>query len=92
MGLVDFVCDFLAGGSKPPPVTSQAQQIIAQRKAAAALENIRESIERGEGLRPSDIQHLTPTHLQNIKLMGDGYVRQIIEDMEREQRDRSNSR
>jgi len=85
MGLVDFVSGFLAGGGKPPP-TSQAQQLIAQRKARAALDNIRDSMERGEGLKREDVQNLTPAHLESLKLRGDDYMRQLIEGI---QRDRS---
>ena len=59
------------------------QQIKAQGKALAALENIRDSMERGERLRASDIQNLTPNHLQNIARNGDDYLREIIERMER---------
>jgi cell filamentation protein len=93
--LVDFVCDFLAGG-KPlfsPAQFDQIDQIRAQRKAEAALENIRESIERGENLKAEDIEHLNPAHLENIKSKGDAYLLELIERMERTQaRERDNVR
>ena len=47
-----FCSSLLSGGSKPPPDPAHVdpmQQIKAQRKALAALENIRDSMERGEG-------------------------------------------
>jgi hypothetical protein len=50
----------------------------------AAIESIAESMERGEGLKAEDIQHLTPTHLENIKAHGDDYVRELIERAERD--------
>ncbi len=80
--LVDFVCDFLSGSSQPPPdpkTISQREQIIAQRKALAAIENIRDSMERGEGLKAEDVRNLQPIHLENIKLRGDDYVRSLVE-------------
>ena len=84
--LVDFVTGLLGGGdSKPPPSRaqlSQMEEIREQRRALAAMENIRDSIERGDRLNPSDIQNLTPTHLENIRLRGDDYVRDMIERME----------
>ena len=85
-GLADFVCGLLAGGSQntPPTPPNQIDQIKAQRKAIAALENIHDSMERGEGLNASDIQNLTPTHLKNIQLKGDDYLRQLAESIERE--------
>ena len=84
--LVDFVAGLLGGASKPPPdpATLDAMaEIRAQRRALAALENLRESMERGERLSPSDVQNLTPTHLQNIYARGDDYLREIIESMEK---------
>ena len=84
--LTDFVSSLLSGGSKPQPAPAHVdpmQQIKAQGKALAALENIRDSMERGERLRASDIQNLTPNHLQNIARNGDDYLRGIIERMER---------
>ena len=76
--LGDFVLGFLGGGSSPAPAmpADQLQQIRAQRKALAALENIQDSMERGENLKPDDIKNLTPTHLENIRLRGDDYFRE----------------
>ncbi len=84
--LTDFVSMLLSGDSKPSPAPAHVdpmQQITAQRKALAALGSIRDSMERGERLRASDIQNLTPNHLQNIARNGDDYLREIIERMER---------
>jgi hypothetical protein len=85
--LLDFVGGICSGGKPQPAEFSSAesvQQLIAQRKALAAMENIRESMERGERLRPSDIQNLTPTHLENIKRQGDDYLRYLVEDLQRD--------
>ena len=82
--LTDFVSSLLSGDSKPPPAhVDPMQQIKAQRKALAALGSIRDSMERGERLRASDIRNLMPNHLQNIARDGDDYLRGIIERMER---------
>lgn len=84
-GLLDFVGG-LVSGSRPKPAafTSAAQmdQIRAQRKALRAIENLRDSLERGERLKAEDIQNLTPNQLENIKLRGDDYLRSIIESNE----------
>ena len=87
VSLLDFVGRLLGGGKPPPQEFSTAasiQQLIAQRKALAAIENIRESMERGENLHPSAIQSLTPSHLENIRLRGDDYLRNLIEGLQRD--------
>ena len=83
--LTDFVGALLGDSKSPtdPAHVDPMQQIKAQGKALAALENIRDSMERGERLRASDIQNLTPNHWQNIARDGDDYLRGIIERMER---------
>jgi hypothetical protein len=90
-GLSESLLSFvgrLCGGGKPPPsefsTAASVQQLIAQRKALAAIENICESMERGEGLSPSDIQNLTPSHLENIRLKGDDYLRNLVEGLQRD--------
>ena len=72
-----------ATANRPPAHVDPMQQIKAQRKALAALGSIRDSMERGERLRASDIRNLMPNHLQNIARDGDDYLRGIIERMER---------
>jgi len=84
--LTDFVSALLGGSKAPPPdpaTASQMGKIIAQRRALAAMENIRDSIDRGEGLKAEDIYNLTPTHLENIRHRGDDFVRSLIARMER---------
>jgi hypothetical protein len=86
-GLADFASSLLAGSAPEPAKTpDQVEQIKAQRQAYAALERIHDSIDRGEGLQPTDIESLTPTHLDNLRLFGDSYMRKLIEalDYERE--------
>ena len=87
--LVGFVGGLLSGGKPRQPANDftsagQMEQVRAQRRATAALENIRESIEKGEGLKAEDVQNLLPNHLVNIKARGDDYVRQLIEAAERQ--------
>ena len=92
MGLMDFVSSILGGGTSQPAPSddfSRSGQLAAmreQRRATEALENIRESVERGEGLRASDVAHLTPAQLINVKLRGDAAMLEMISDMERRQR------
>ncbi|HEY1723312.1 MAG TPA: relaxase/mobilization nuclease domain-containing protein [Magnetospirillaceae bacterium] len=82
MGLVDFIGSLFTRSQRGQPTTpegkSQVDQILTERRAAAALENIRESIERGDNLRPSDIMRLTDSHLENIRLRGDDYMRELV--------------
>jgi hypothetical protein len=70
-------------GSRPPEPSDNLARIRAQRRALAAMENFRDSMERGENLRASDVAALTPSHLMNIKANGDDAIRQMIEDVER---------
>ena len=75
--------DSLLGGKRPQP-TEETERFRAQRRALAAMENIRESMERGENLSASDVSALPTNHLQNIKARGDDYIREIIEKVERD--------
>ena len=94
MRLVDFVANLLGGSGGPPPPATKAEadrmaEFKAQRRANRALENMRDSIERGERLNPSDVQNLTSTQLKNLYTRGDDFLRELIERMEeRRQRDR----
>ena len=95
-GVADTLTNFIStlGSNVPLPPTKfparPSDAIIEQRRAAAALERIRDSMERGENLRTSDLLHLTPNHLENIRLRGDDYMRYLIERMQadREREDR----
>ena len=84
--LANFVDRLLGGGPKMP--TGAAAEIIAQRRELAAMKHIRDDIEAGRNLRASDIQALTPNHLENIKAKGDGYVMEMVESMDRRRRER----
>jgi cell filamentation protein len=86
--LLSFVDSLLGAGSKEMP-TDAVERISMGRRAHAAIENIRDDIEAGRDLSASDLVHLTPTHLENIKAKGDAYVLELISDIERRQtRDR----
>lgn len=85
--LADFVGRLFDDATKPqlsPAAVDQIEKIKEMRRAAAALESIRDSIERGERLQPSDIMNLPQNHLDNIKAKGDDYLRQLIEGMQRD--------
>lgn len=82
--LVNFV-GWVLGNRSPseqgPP--DQVSRIKAERRAAAALESIRDSMAAGEGLKAEDIYNLTPSHLENIRLRGDDFVRSLVDRMKR---------
>jgi Relaxase/Mobilisation nuclease domain len=94
--LADFVADLLIGGTPSPkrdPLAERVEQIIAQRRALTALQQIRDSIEGGKTLKPEDLQNLTPEHLNNIRAKGDDYLRDLIRQMEQSgERDRGRER
>jgi Relaxase/Mobilisation nuclease domain len=88
-GLAKTLADFLTGFDSKPKTQEdltregQLREIRAQRQAIAALENIREAMEKGERLSASDIRHLAPTQIENMKARGDDALREMIQDMER---------
>lgn len=95
--LADFAANFLAGGgtAKPKPLHSgqeQVEQILARRRALDALKNIRNSIERGQNLKPEDVQNLPPETLKNIAQKGDAYLQDIIRQMDEDERRRAQER
>lgn len=71
---VEKLMNLVGGG----PVLTEGDIIARQRRALAAMENIQESIERGDSLSASDIQNLTPTHIENLYRGGDEYMRQLV--------------
>jgi hypothetical protein len=80
--LVDVVGDLLFGAATPAPPPDMVQAILEQRRAAAALENIRDSIEANRPLQADDVRNLTPRHLMEIREKGDDYIRQLIRGIE----------
>jgi|GEM_PF-4980411 hypothetical protein len=78
--LADYVAGLLGGDDKPPdPATlDQMDKIKAQRKALHALDNICESVARRQPLNASDVQNLTPRHLEEITAKGDAYLSGIL--------------
>ena len=88
-----FILDFLSGGSAPQPPRGTRAQIAADRRASAALESIRESMENGWTLKAEDIRSLPLPTLEGIRRQGDDYLRQKIAEMESERaRDRDGGR
>lgn len=93
MSLVDFVGNFLTGGSRPPPARDQVGKMAERRRADAALERIAESMERGEDLSPADVRNLLPSQLDNLRAKGDDSLRMMVADIERErEREKDGSR
>jgi hypothetical protein len=90
------MADFFTGAPPPrPEPSSQVQMILEQRRASAALENIRQSVSEGKAIGRDDLMNLTPGHLREIKAKGDDYVHQLISGLESERaaaRDRGRER
>jgi len=86
----------LTGGGPPPPPrdpeTAEYDQIIAQRRATAALENIAEDLNAGKNLSAADVRSLPSNTLENIAQRGDDYLRDIIDRMAAERRERDEER
>ena len=96
--LIDFVAsitDLMGGASIPRPnaadlardpaarrayYTDQA----AERESDQALDRMQKAMEAGKGLSRSDVQSLTPAHLLQIRAHGDDYLRQVIDERERD--------
>lgn len=91
--LADFMADFFTGGPPPrPPALDQVDRILEQRRAAAALENIRESVNEGKAIGRDDLMSLTPGHLRDIKEKGDDGVHRLISNLESERAARDRGR
>jgi hypothetical protein len=87
-GLADFASSLLAGSAPEPAKTpSQVEQIKAQRRALVAVERLYDSMDRGEAFEPSDVRSLTPTHLEQLRLFGDGYMRKLLESFDYQRRE-----
>jgi hypothetical protein len=82
--LADFVADLLSFGAtetKAAPTNAHPhlEQLERMERAEQALENIRDSIERGGGINAQDLRNLTPEHKQGIASGGDDYLRWLIQ-------------
>jgi hypothetical protein len=90
MSLAGYVTDFLLSGeAEPKRPPDQVEQILAQRRAADALEKIAADIRNNRPLQAEDVRNLSPRTLENIRSQGDDYImaltRRIEEEREREQ-------
>lgn len=79
--LTEFVADFLTATPAPPASPDQLERLIAQERAAVALENIAADIKHGQPIGVDDVRNLTPSHLRDIRDHGDDYLRQLVETM-----------
>lgn len=64
-------------------ITNSSGIFVPTAVVAGVTNALRDCIERGESLRASDVGHLTPSHLANLKLRGDDYMRELIDNLER---------
>jgi len=93
--LADFVCDFLTDKAPPAPgepSQDQVDRMLADRRAAAALNSIRDSIIRGDQISAKDVRSLTQDNLETIRASGDDGMRAIIRRMEDDARVRNEDR
>jgi hypothetical protein len=84
--LTDFVTDLLTGGGAPSNnrKASQVDRMMERRRATAALDQLRDRMERGESLGAADVRSLTHAQLLILQTRGDDGLRRLIEDMQRE--------
>ncbi len=97
--LTDFVVDILGGMFAPaqPRKTSAAEiainaearrehfrQQAAERERLVAIDRMRGDIEAGRNLDTASVRQLSRDDMENIKAKGDGYLRELIEERERE--------
>ena len=81
--LGDFIADFLTGSGESPHDSADAvARIIAQRREAAALENIRDCLDDDRPIGIDDLRCLHPEDLHSIKEKGDDYLRALVMRME----------
>jgi len=93
--LADMIADILSFGAteskaERPERNAHAEHVEERERIIQALDNIRESLERGDGVRMEDLKNLSPEHLLNIAAHGDDAMRALVrqEDEDRH-RDRS---
>lgn len=87
--LGSFLESLLGMKAKPSPMSAEQQQ----QRAVEALEEIADSIERGDRLNPSDVANLLPIQLENLKRHGDAFMQEMISDLDRyRERDRDRDR
>jgi hypothetical protein len=82
--LADFVADFLIATPAPQQTPDQVATILAQRRAAGALENICKSIQNGRDLDAEDVRSLSPFTLERIRSEGDDYIMTLTKRIEAE--------
>ena len=79
-GLADLCAGLLllGGDERPKRSNPHLEQMEARERAAQAIDNIRESIERGDGVSVQDLKNLTPEHLNNLAAHGPDALRELI--------------
>jgi hypothetical protein len=88
-GVTDTLVNFLAGSSRPvePPLPAgnagELESIKRQRRSRAALERIKDCVEKGRDLQAGDVYALTPNQIENLRAKGDAYLLHLVESMER---------
>ena len=89
--LSDAIVSILDSGPPPPPNPTQDRlvaDIIAQRRATAALEQLAADIAKDQPTQQETLRDLPPSVLQGIQNNGDDYLRALVARMEEErQRD-----
>ncbi len=102
-GVIEGIASLFDGGSAPPRPTTQeptrtpksALQRLQERAARErALQNISQSVKRGDDLNAADLRALPPVELERLREGGDDYLMRLVKrhDREREERDRGRER
>ena len=80
-GLLDFVTAFL--NPAPARPSDRAQDVIAERERAKALERMGKNLERNEPVHAQDIHLLNQHDILMLRSNGDAYLRHLILQHER---------
>ncbi len=102
-GVIEGIASLFDGGSAPPRRSAQeptrtpksALQRLQERAARErALQNISQSVKRGDDLNAADLRALPPVELERLREGGDDYLKRLVKrhDREREERDRGRER
>ncbi len=102
-GVIEGIASLFDGGSAPPRRSAQeptrtpksALQRLHERAARErALQNISQSVKRGDDLNAADLRTLPPVELERLREGGDDYLMRLVKrhDREREERDRGRER
>ena len=96
IGKVADIAISILSGPEPPPraedIERRSEQLLVQRREAAAWQAVRENIDQGKALTPEILRSLGRNHLENIAASGDAYIMQVLSSMNRRDADHNHDR